>query len=218
MEILIDTCDADALKKLAYINAVDGVTTNPSILAKAGDNLESAFRSISKIIKGTIHLQVTEKTVDGMIAQGKKLSQLSKNVVVKIPMSEDGLHVCNEFSKMNIKTNVTLCFSPIQALMASRAGASYVSLFIGRLDDIGSDSMEIVEDCCRIWQNYPTIQSKLLIASIRNVLQVTKLAAMGVDAVTIPPQIALEMSKHSLTDAGLKKFDQDYQNMLKKQK
>jgi transaldolase len=210
MQFFIDTADLNEIKSLSAAGFVDGVTTNPSLVAQSGKNFLDLVRDITKTIPGPVSAEVTAGDFDTIMLEAKKLSAIAKNVVIKLPLTEDGLKACRALTDKNIKTNVTLCFSAAQALLAAKAGATYISPFVGRLDDIGEDGMQLVRDIVEIYRNYPELKTKVLAASIRNADHVKKAALAGAHVATIPPKIVREMIKHSLTDKGLEKFAEDW--------
>ena len=210
MQIFADSSDIAQIRGLNDMGLVDGVTTNPTILLKNKSSVQEVVKELSAFIDGSIHIQLMENDADKLVKEGEKIAKLSEKVVVKISLTKDGLIACRKLEDSGIKVNMTLCFSSLQALVAAKAGASYVSLFIGRLDDVGIDSLDVVSECCEIWQNYPDITSQLIVASLRNAFQVSALACMGVDIVTVSPAIIWKMVEHNLTDIGLKKFQKDF--------
>lgn len=214
MKIFIDTANVNEIRKAAELGIIDGVTTNPSLIAKEGRNLKQVIEEICAIVDGPISAEVMNITASKMVEEGREISKLHKNVVVKIPMCEEGLKAVNILSKENIKTNVTLIFSPQQALLASKAGANYVSPFMGRLDDIGTSSSQVILDIAQIFKTY-NINTEIIAASIRNPLHILECAKAGADIATIPYQTIMDMIKHPLTDKGIAKFLADYNNSLK---
>lgn len=214
MKIFIDTANINEIKKIAELGILNGVTTNPSLIAKEGRNLKEVIEEICAVVDGPISAEVINMTSKKMVEEGRELSKLHKNIVVKIPMCEEGLKAVNILSKENIKTNVTLIFSPQQALLASKAGANYVSPFMGRLDDIGTSSAEVISDIAQIFKIY-NINTEIIAASIRNPIHILECAKAGAHIATIPCQIIMDMIKHPLTDKGITKFLDDYNNSLK---
>ena len=205
MQFFIDTADLEEIKKVGGHIPIDGVTTNPSLIAKTGLKIEEVIPKIADLIPGPVSAEVLETEEKPMLEEARKLHRLHKNVVVKIPLIESGLKVVKQLSKENIPTNVTLCFSPLQALLAGRAGASIVSIFAGRLDDIGSSGMEAVGRTLDLFSHYD-IKTKVLAASIRHNQHILESALLGADIVTAPPKILMNLAKHPLTDIGLKQF------------
>lgn len=211
MKFFVDTANIDEINQLSEMGIVDGVTTNPSLIYKSGRDFKEVIKEIAKIISGPISAEVTSLNKNEMINQGMELSKIANNIVIKVPLTEDGLIACKALSKKSIKVNVTLCFSASQALLAAKMGATYISPFIGRLDDISSEGLSLIEDIISIYDNYPnTLQTEVLVASIRSPLQVSQVAQMGADVATIPPKIIKQMIKHPLTDAGLNSFMEDW--------
>ncbi len=211
MKFFIDTAEIDEIKSLSELGLVDGVTTNPSLIYKSGQDFKKVIKEISSIIEGPISAEVTSKDSGEMIAQGKELAKIAKNIVVKVPLTKDGLIACKLLSSNNIKVNVTLCFSSSQALLAGKLGASYISPFIGRLDDISSAGLNLIKEIVDIYNLYKNdIKTEVLAASIRSPLQVSQVASMGAHVATIPPKIIYQMINHPLTDAGLETFMNDW--------
>jgi len=188
---------------------VDGVTTNPSIIAKSGRDFKEVIAEICKITTGHVSAEVVATAADDMIAEGRHLRKIAENVCVKLPLTMDGLKACNVLSKEGVPTNVTLCFSPNQALLAAKCGATYISPFIGRLDDITLDGLELIEDIRTIYDNYG-FETEILAASIRSVNHVKDCALIGADVITSPPNVIENLSKHVLTDKGLEAFMKDW--------
>lgn len=216
MEFFLDTAEVKVIKKLSETGLVDGITTNPSLIAKSGKDFLKTLKEISKIIKGPISAEVTALDSKGMVQEAKKLSQISKNIVIKLPLTEEGLKTCKFLSKKKIKTNVTLCFSAAQALLAAKCGATYISPFVGRLDDIGENGMSLIQDIKSIYMNYSNLKTKILVASVRNTEHVIQSAIIGADVVTLPPATLKELSKHPLTDKGLDAFLKDWKKTKQK--
>ena len=216
MEFFLDTAEVKVIKKLSETGLVDGITTNPSLIAKSGKDFLKTLKEISKIIKGPISAEVTALDSKGMVQEAKKLSQISKNIVIKLPLTEEGLKTCKFLSKKKIKTNVTLCFSAAQALLAAKCGATYISPFVGRLDDIGENGMSLIQDIKSIYMNYSNLKTKILVASVRTTEHVIQSAIIGADVVTLPPANLKELMKHSLTDKGLDAFLKDWKKTKQK--
>lgn len=214
MDFYADTADLTQIKKLADLNLLDGVTTNPSLVAKTGADLETRIKEIAKIISGPISVEVTSTNSEEMINQGKEYATWAPNVYVKLPMTQAGITALRALTKANIKTNVTLVFSVNQALIAAKAGATLISPFVGRLDDIGTDGMELVKDILTVFKNY-CYDTKVLAASIRHPHHVMEAALIGAHIATIPPEIFDKMFQHNLTDAGQTKFLADWQQTQK---
>ncbi|MDP8238241.1 MAG: fructose-6-phosphate aldolase [Candidatus Hatepunaea meridiana] len=214
MKFFIDTANIEAIKEAAAFGILDGVTTNPSLVAKEGGDFIEMLHEICEIVDGPISAEVTATEHKAMVEEAKPLAALHKNIVIKIPMTRDGLKACVELAKAGIKVNMTLIFSAAQALLCAKAGAAYVSPFIGRLDDISAYGMDLVEDIVEIFSNYgyPT---EVLVASIRHPIHVIEAAKIGADVVTIPPKVIDQLFKHPLTDIGLKKFLDDWEKVKK---
>jgi transaldolase len=214
MKFFIDTANINEIKEANDMGMVDGVTTNPSLIAKEGRDFEEIIKEICKIVDGPISAEVVSTDTEGMLKEARKLSKIHNNIVVKIPMLVDGLKATRKLSEEGIKTNVTLVFSPLQALMAAKAGATYVSPFIGRLDDISQEGLLLVEQIVEIYSNY-AFDTEIIVASIRNPLHVLESALMGADIATIPFNVLSKLAAHPLTDKGLKAFLDDW-NKAKK--
>ena len=214
MKIFLDTADLESIKKFNDMGLLDGITTNPSLLYKEGGNPKDAMKEITKIIKGDVSLEVVSTEYSGMMEEGKRLREYGDNVVVKVPMTPDGLKACKSLSSEGIPVNVTLIFSSNQALLAAKSGAKYVSPFIGRLDDIGQDGMRIIDDIKKIFKNYPEFKTtQILVASIRHPIHVIDAAKIGADVVTLPPAVLDKMMKHPLTKIGLENFLADWEKL-----
>lgn len=205
MKIFIDSADLGEIREAAEMGAIDGVTTNPSLLAKAGAPLEKTIRAICEIVDGPISAEVISTTAAEIVKEGKELAKIHKNVVVKVPLTVDGLKAVREFTENGIKTNVTLCFSANQALLAAKAGATFISPFVGRLDDNGENGMDLIEKIVTIYQNY-SFNTEVLVASVRHPIHVTEAALLGADVCTIPLKVIQQLIQHPMTDNGLAKF------------
>ena len=211
MKFFIDTAEIEEIKSLSELGLVDGVTTNPSLIYKSGKDFKQVIKEISTIVEGPISAEVTSTESREMIDQGIELAKISSNIVVKVPLTVDGLVACKKLSTNNIKVNVTLCFSAAQALLAGKLGATYISPFIGRLDDIGTTGLNLIREIVDMYNIYKNdIKTEVLAASIRSPLQVSQAASMGAHIATIPPKIIYQMIKHPLTDAGLETFMNDW--------
>ena len=211
MKFFVDTANIDEISELSDMGIVDGVTTNPSLIYKSGRDFKEVIKEIARIISGPISAEVTSLNKNEMINQGLELSKIANNIVIKVPLTENGLIACKTLSKKSIKVNVTLCFSSSQALIAAKMGASFISPFIGRLDDISNEGLSLIEEIITIYNNYPhKLNTEVLVASIRSPLQVSQVAQMGADVATIPPNIIKQMIKHPLTDIGLNSFMEDW--------
>lgn len=209
MKIFLDTADIRLIRKYNDMGLVDGITTNPSLLAKAGGDPAGAMAEISDVIKGDVSLEVVATDSDAMVEEGRRLRQYGDNVVVKVPMTPDGLAACRRLSSEGIPVNVTLVFSTNQAILAAKAGARYVSPFIGRIDDTGHDGMQLIEDLVGIFQNYG-FETQILVASVRHPVHVKEAAMLGADVVTLPPAVLEKMLHHPLTKIGLDNFLADW--------
>jgi len=219
MKIFIDTADLDEIKELASWGIIDGVTTNPTLMAKSGRSFNEIIDEIFDIVDGPISLEVVSEKAEDMVKEAKEIvakivQKHRKNIAIKIPMNSEGLKAVKMLSNEKIQTNVTLIFSANQALLAAKAGATFVSPFIGRLDDIGQEGMQIVEEIMEIFTNYD-IKTELIVASIRHPIHVIDAARLGADIATIPPGIIRKMVKHSLTDVGIKRFLDDWKKVKK---
>ena len=210
MKFFVDTADVSVITELAATGLLDGVTTNPSLVAKAGRDFKTIVREICEVVPGPVSAEVAATDYDGMIAEGRVLAALAKNVCVKVPLTWDGLKACRTLTQEGTMVNVTLCFSANQALLAAKAGATFISPFIGRLDDQGIDGMELIREIRIIYDNYTDITTAILAASIRTVNHVKQAAMIGADVVTVPPTVLQSLVKHPLTDAGLKQFVADW--------
>jgi len=209
MKFFLDTADLDEIKHYASMGLLDGITTNPSLIAKTGKSREEIIPAICDIVDGPISAEVISTDREGMVREGLELSEIHKNVTVKLPLIPDGLAACRELTAQNVKTNVTLCFTPVQALLAAKAGATFISPFIGRLDDLGDVGLEVIEDIREIYDNY-NFQTEILVASIRSPQHVRLSAKIGADVCTVPPKVLGQLLKHPLTDAGLAAFLADH--------
>jgi len=214
MKIFVDTADLDEIKELASWGIIDGVTTNPTLVARSGRSFKEIVEEIFDIVDGPISLEAVSTKAEDIIKEARKLSKIHKNVAVKIPMTPEGLKAVKVLSKEGIKTNVTLVFSANQALLAAKAGATYVSPFIGRLDDIGQEGMQIVEEIMDIFDNY-NFKTQVIVASIRHPIHVIQAARYGAHIATIPPKVIKQMVKHSLTDVGIERFLKDWEKVKK---
>jgi len=210
MKFFVDSADLDAISELADIGLVDGVTTNPSIIAKSGRDFKEVIKEICGLTDGHVSAEVVATEAAQMIEEGRHLRKIADNVCVKLPLTMDGLKACSTLSKEGTPTNVTLCFSPNQALLAAKCGATYISPFIGRLDDLSLDGMELIEDIRTIYDNYG-FETEILAASIRNANHVKDCALVGADVMTAPPAVIKGLANHALTDKGLAAFMKDWE-------
>ena len=210
MKFFVDTADVTAIRELNDLGMVDGVTTNPSIILKSGRNIVEVTREICEIVDGPVSAEVVALEANAMIAEGRKLAEIAPNITVKLPLTWDGLKACKVLSGEGKMVNVTLCFSANQALLAAKAGATFISPFIGRLDDIALDGMDLIRDIRVIYDNYG-FQTQILAASIRSVNHVLDVARIGADVMTAPPEVIRKLASHPLTDAGLAQFMKDWE-------
>ena len=210
MKLFIDSGDVSEIREAQAMGCIDGVTTNPSLLAKGGLPTHEAISTICEIVDGPVSAEVIATDYEAIVTEGRKLAEIHPNVVVKVPLIEDGIKAVRTLSGDDIKTNVTLCFSPGQAILAAKAGAAYISPFAGRLDDISSDGMGLIDDICTIYANYADFDTEVLVASIRSPNHVIDAAKMGADVCTVPPGVLRQLFKHPLTDAGLSAFLADW--------
>lgn len=210
MKFFVDTADIAEIRGLASAGVVDGVTTNPSLIAKTGRPIREVIKEICEAIEGPVSAEVTATEFDGMVAEGKQLASIAANVAVKVPSTWDGFRACRALSERGLRINVTLCFSANQALLAAKAGAAYISPFVGRLDDIGFDGMEVVREIRAIYNNDKSFNTEILASSIRTPLHVTQAAMAGADIATVPPGVLRSLSNHPLTEKGLASFFADW--------
>ena len=209
MKFFVDTADTAAIKELYETGLLDGVTTNPSLIAKSGRDFKEVIKEICGIVPGPVSAEVASLEFDGMVAEGEHLAKIAENVVIKLPLTLNGLKATKYFKDKGVHTNVTLCFSANQALLAAKAGASFISPFIGRIDDIGIDGMELIQEIRQIYDNYG-FNTEILAASIRTVNHVKQAALIGADVATVPPATLKALVKHPLTDKGLEAFLTDW--------
>lgn len=214
MKFFIDTANVEEIKEANRMGMVDGVTTNPSLIAKEGRDFEEVIREICEIVDGPISAEVIALDTEGMLKEARHLAGIHKNIVVKIPMTVDGLKAVRQLSEEGIHTNVTLVFSPLQALMAAKAGATYVSPFVGRLDDLSQDGMALIEQIVEMYNNY-AFETEIIVASVRNPLHVLDSAMMGADIATIPFNVLAKLASHPLTDKGIASFLSDWEKSRK---
>jgi transaldolase len=210
MKFFIDTAIIEEIRELAETGLVDGVTTNPSLIAKSGANFLETIAEICKVVSGPVSAEVAATDAETMLAEGRHLAKIATNVAVKVPLTWDGLKVCRMLADEGTMVNVTLCFSANQALLAAKAGATYVSPFIGRIDDTGQDGMALIREIREIYDNYGALQTEILAASIRHPRHVTESALAGADVATVPPSVLKSIVKHPLTDKGLEAFVADW--------
>lgn len=212
MKFFVDTAEIDEIRELVATGLLDGVTTNPSLIAKSGRDFMEVLNEICAIVSGPVSAEVTATDSAAMIVEGEKLAKVADNIAVKVPLTWDGLKACKALSGNGIVVNVTLCFSPTQALFAAKAGATFVSPFVGRLDDISEDGMQLIRDIRVIFDNYDNLTTEILVASIRNPMHVVESALIGADVVTVPPDVMRKLARHPLTDKGLEAFLRDWES------
>ena len=210
MKFFVDTADTAEIKSLAASGLLDGVTTNPSLIAKSGRKILDVVAEICAIVEGPVSAEVAATDYDGMMREAAVLKKIAANVTVKLPLTPDGLRACKALTGEGVKTNVTLCFSAAQALLAAKAGATFVSPFVGRLDDIGQDGMGLIADIVQIYRNYPALKTEVLVASIRHPIHVVESAKLGAHVATLPPNVLRMLYGHPLTDKGLAAFLADW--------
>ncbi len=212
MKFFIDTADVQEIKELSSTGLLDGVTTNPSLIKKSGRKIEEVIEEICNIVNGPVSAEVAATTFEKMIEEAHFLKNIANNVTIKLPLTWDGLKSCKKLSDEGISVNVTLCFSPSQALLAAKCGASYISPFVGRLDDIATDGMALISEIKTIYSNYNHLQTEILVASVRHPRHVIESAKTGADIVTLPPNVIRQLASHPLTDKGLEAFLKDWKD------
>lgn len=210
MKFFIDSAEIAEIKEIAAYGLLDGVTTNPSLIAKSGRDFKEVIAEICQVVAGPVSAEVAATDYENMVREGEILAKIAKNVCIKLPMTLDGIKACKYFSDKGIKTNVTLCFSAAQAILAAKAGATFVSPFVGRLDDIGQDGLSLIGEICAIFANYENFKTEVLVASIRNPIHITESAKMGAHVATIPGKVLKQLISHPLTDKGLETFVKDW--------
>lgn len=211
MKFFIDTADLDEIRDLAATGMLDGVTTNPSLVAKSGKDFFEVLREICALVDGPVSAEVTATDTTGMLREAAKLIAVADNITIKVPTTWDGLKACRALANDGIKVNVTLCFSATQALLAAKAGAAFVSPFVGRLDDIGQNGMELIADIKQVYDHYPELKTEILVASIRHTAHLLEAAMIGAHICTIPPNVLRQLINHPLTDSGLAAFLADWE-------
>ncbi|BCS81069.1 fructose-6-phosphate aldolase [Anaerocellum diazotrophicum] len=216
MKLFIDTANVNEIREAHSWGIICGVTTNPSLIAKEGRDFKEVVNEICSIVDGPISAEVISLNAEGMIEEARDLAKIHKNIVIKIPMTSEGLKAVSVLSKEGIKTNVTLIFSAAQALLAAKAGATYVSPFVGRLDDIGQNGIELIKEIVQIFKNYPDIKTEIIAASIRHPIHVIEAAKAGAHIATVPFKVLEQMTKHALTDVGIERFLKDWEKVPKK--
>src|ERR671922_387839 len=214
MKFFLDSADLGEIRRALDAGLIDGITTNPSLLAKAAGathDPKDVLADICRVVPGPISAEVIAREQDAMMREGRELARIADNIVVKVPLTEEGLHACRRFRVEDIRVNVTLCFSPAQALLAAKAGATYISPFVGRLDDVAHDGMQLIRDIVQIYRAYPnTLKTEVLVASVRHPIHIIEAAKMGADVATMPPNVLKQMFNHPLTDKGLAAFLADW--------
>ena len=210
MKFFVDTADIAEIKELADTGLLDGVTTNPSLIKKSGRDFKQTIAEICKITDGPVSAEVVAMDYDGMIRQGEDLAKIAKNVTIKVPLTLPGLKACKYFTSKGIMVNVTLCFSAAQALLAAKAGATFISPFVGRLDDVGTDGLTLIQDIVTIYNNYPEFETQVLVASVRNPMHIVESAKMGAHVMTAPASVIKALVNHPLTANGLEQFNKDW--------
>jgi transaldolase len=210
MKFFVDTADTAEIKELAASGLLDGVTTNPSLIAKSGRKILDVIAEICELVDGPVSAEVAAMDFAGMMREAEVLRAIAHNVCIKLPLTPDGLRACRTLSSEGVMTNVTLCFSAAQAILAAKAGATYVSPFVGRLDDVGQDGMELIDEIVTIYDNYEDFDTQVLVASIRNPIHVTAAAKIGAHVATLPPAVLRQLYLHPLTDKGLAAFMADW--------
>ncbi len=210
MKFFVDTAEISEIRELAETGLLDGVTTNPTLIAKSGRNIAEVIAEICEIVPGPVSAEVAATEYKQMLIEATALLRIAPNVTIKVPLTPDGLRTCHILSKEGVMVNVTLCFSAAQALLAAKAGATFISPFVGRLDDIGMNGMDLISDIVQIYANYPSIKTEVLVASIRNPIHLIEAAKMGADVATIPPSVIKQLYNHPLTDKGLAAFLADW--------
>jgi transaldolase len=211
MKFFVDTAEIDDIRTLAETGLVDGVTTNPSLIHKSGRDFLEVIAEICDLVDGPVSAEVAATDYPTMLEEGRKLAKIASNVAVKVPLTPDGLKTCRALSQSGTQVNVTLCFSANQAILAAKAGASFISPFIGRLDDIATDGMDLIADICDVYANYPELPTEVLVASVRHPMHVLQAAKLGADVATVPPGVIWQMFNHPLTEKGLAAFVADWQ-------
>lgn len=209
MKFFVDTAEVSEIRELADTGLLDGVTTNPTLIAKSGRDFKEVIKEICAIVDGPVSAEVAATDYENMVREGEILAKIASNVTIKVPLTWDGLKACNYFSSKGTMVNVTLCFSAAQALLAAKAGASFISPFVGRLDDIGQDGLGLIEEICLIYSQYD-FDTEVLVASVRNPIHIVESAKMGADVATLPPSVLKQLVKHPLTDKGLEAFVADW--------
>ncbi len=210
MKFFADTAEINEIRELADLGLIDGVTTNPSLIKKSGRDFKATVKEICGMVTGPVSAEVVATDYDGMVRQGEELAAIASNVAIKVPLTLPGLKACKHFTRNGTMVNVTLCFSPAQAILAAKAGATFVSPFVGRLDDIGTDGLTLIQEIVTIYNNYPEFETEVLVASVRNPMHIVESAKMGAGVMTAPPAVIKALVNHPLTDKGLDQFLKDW--------
>jgi transaldolase len=210
MKFFVDTAEISEIKELNAYGLIDGVTTNPTLIAKSGRKFQEVIAEICAEVKGPVSAEVASVDYESMVREGEILSKIAKNVCIKLPLTMDGIKACRYFSNKGIQTNVTLCFSPAQAILVAKAGATFVSPFVGRLDDIGQDGLNLIGEICEIYDNYENFKTQVLVASVRNPIHIVESAKLGAHVATIPAKVIKQLAQHPLTDKGIETFVKDW--------
>jgi len=210
MKFFVDTAEISEIKELNAYGLIDGVTTNPTLIAKSGRKFQEVIAEICAEISGPVSAEVASTDYASMVREGEILSKIAKNVCIKLPLTMDGIKACRYFSNKGIQTNVTLCFSPAQAILVAKAGATFVSPFVGRLDDIGQDGLNLIGEICEIYDNYENFKTQVLVASVRNPIHIVESAKLGAHVATIPAKVIKQLAQHPLTDKGIETFVKDW--------
>ena len=210
MKFFVDTAEISEIKDLNAYGLIDGVTTNPTLIAKSGRKFQEVIAEICAEVKGPVSAEVASTDYESMVREGEILSKIAKNVCIKLPLTMDGIKACRYFSNKGIQTNVTLCFSPAQAILVAKAGATFVSPFVGRLDDIGQDGLNLIGEICEIYDNYESFKTQVLVASVRNPIHIVESAKLGAHVATIPAKVIKQLAQHPLTDKGIETFVKDW--------
>ena len=210
MKFFVDTAEISEIKELNAYGLIDGVTTNPTLIAKSGRKFQEVIAEICAEVKGPVSAEVASTDYESMVREGEILSKIAKNVCIKLPLTMDGIKACRYFSNKGIQTNVTLCFSPAQAILVAKAGATFVSPFVGRLDDIGQDGLNLIGEICEIYNNYENFKTQVLVASVRNPIHIVESAKLGAHVATIPAKVIKQLAQHPLTDKGIETFIKDW--------
>ena len=212
MIYFLDTADAAAIARLCDLYPIAGVTTNPTLILKSGRNIFDVLKEICALVKGPISAEVAATDAATMIKEGEKLADIAPNICIKVPLTWDGLKACRHFANKGVKVNVTLCFSPAQAILAAKSGAAFISPFVGRVDDVGMDGLTLISDITRIYANYPEFKTEVLVASVRNPVHIVESAKMGAHVATLPYSVMKQLVQHPLTDKGLAQFVKDWES------